>query len=556
MNMLQVQDALKNASDDQLMREMQNPSGMAPQFLVLSEMKRRKDMRAQAAPPQGTVAEELLAEGNRVREILPNNEAEPEYEGEDEEMAAGGLVGLRRYAEGGIVRMNAGGFIDGIPFPPNEYDSMTIPPAFTNRPGASDRLPVVRPVARQSEDPRLRIAERELQSRFRADPTMRSNTAIIDQTAEQYGVPASVLRERVLGATPTPIAAPGGVAALASDAPMRPQVAALAEDEPRRLASFPGEQQPNTNENIPRVPAPPAPAAARPGQQRPGQAAQAAATQPPAAQDPPAGLPALAQDPAAPSAAIPDRLSSVLNRINEGRTDPATRRSEAMNMALMEAGLRIAGSNSPRLAGAISEGGVPALQAFSQQTAQIRQDQRQDLRDELQTAIAQNQNDFQRGRLSQQEYATRMNYLLGIRREQGEDRRAGMREAGADARAARAEAAATARYNAPPEAQRLWSFMNPGQTFDPNNPGHVESMNTILTRARGSVQAESNQSRALANPQLREQVGMTLSGTLRRQPTNEEVSAEIRRMFPEATRAGGSLVQREGGGFVYQPGAR
>lgn len=87
-----------------------------------------------------------------------------------------------------------------------------------------------------------------------------------------------------------------------------------------------------------------------------------------------------------------------------------------MNMALMEAGLRIAGSNSPRIAGAIAEGGIPALQGFSQQAAQIRQDQRQDLRDELQTAIAQNQNDFQRGRLSQQEFATRQQYLLGMAR--------------------------------------------------------------------------------------------------------------------------------------------
>jgi len=65
MNLLQVQDDLKNFSQDQLVKEMQQPSGSAPQFLVLSELNRRKrvkgDFEARQAQQQPTVAEEAVA---------------------------------------------------------------------------------------------------------------------------------------------------------------------------------------------------------------------------------------------------------------------------------------------------------------------------------------------------------------------------------------------------------------------------------------------------------------------------------------------------------------
>ena len=45
MNIIQLQDRLKDLSDQQLQKEMQNPTGSSPQYLVLTELKRRKDMR-------------------------------------------------------------------------------------------------------------------------------------------------------------------------------------------------------------------------------------------------------------------------------------------------------------------------------------------------------------------------------------------------------------------------------------------------------------------------------------------------------------------------------
>ena len=65
MNIIQVQERLKDVSDDQLQQMMQQPGAMAPEFLVMSELNRRKRMREgyEAAQAQNdtTVAQDLLA---------------------------------------------------------------------------------------------------------------------------------------------------------------------------------------------------------------------------------------------------------------------------------------------------------------------------------------------------------------------------------------------------------------------------------------------------------------------------------------------------------------
>jgi hypothetical protein len=64
-NMIQLQDDLKNFSEQQLVREMQMPSGQVPQFLILTELGRRKRMKddfsRQQAAGTPTVAEETVA---------------------------------------------------------------------------------------------------------------------------------------------------------------------------------------------------------------------------------------------------------------------------------------------------------------------------------------------------------------------------------------------------------------------------------------------------------------------------------------------------------------
>ena len=65
MDLLGLQDALKNMSEQQLIQEMQMPSGQVPPFLVLSEITRRRDMQTafagQDGQQQSTVAEDAVA---------------------------------------------------------------------------------------------------------------------------------------------------------------------------------------------------------------------------------------------------------------------------------------------------------------------------------------------------------------------------------------------------------------------------------------------------------------------------------------------------------------
>ena len=55
MNMFQLQERIKDFSKDQLVKEMQQPSGAVPPFLVLSELQRRTRMEKafQAEQAQG-----------------------------------------------------------------------------------------------------------------------------------------------------------------------------------------------------------------------------------------------------------------------------------------------------------------------------------------------------------------------------------------------------------------------------------------------------------------------------------------------------------------------
>lgn len=68
MNILEIEDVIKGLPDQALMQEAQAPSGQMPQFLVVSEIQRRADMRKrfqtqQQEMPQQTVAEQIVSQG-------------------------------------------------------------------------------------------------------------------------------------------------------------------------------------------------------------------------------------------------------------------------------------------------------------------------------------------------------------------------------------------------------------------------------------------------------------------------------------------------------------
>jgi len=71
MNILQIEDRLKSVPDDNLQNEMTNPSGMFPQYLVMSEIQRRAKMRndyegrmaaESKTPPLPSIREQMVME--------------------------------------------------------------------------------------------------------------------------------------------------------------------------------------------------------------------------------------------------------------------------------------------------------------------------------------------------------------------------------------------------------------------------------------------------------------------------------------------------------------
>jgi len=67
MNILQQEDMVKGLPDEALMQEAEQPSGQLPQYLLISEVQRRADMRKryqqQMQEAEPTVAEQVLQEG-------------------------------------------------------------------------------------------------------------------------------------------------------------------------------------------------------------------------------------------------------------------------------------------------------------------------------------------------------------------------------------------------------------------------------------------------------------------------------------------------------------
>ncbi|MAK55637.1 MAG: hypothetical protein CML17_07320 [Pusillimonas sp.] len=109
MNIIDIQDQLKNFSEQQLVSEMQSPTGSAPQFLVLSEIKRRKrvrdDFMKREAAQQPTVAQEAVASAGVPQSgIAGMAEAmAPRSLDAQQNMRSGGLVQFGREIQRGLA---------------------------------------------------------------------------------------------------------------------------------------------------------------------------------------------------------------------------------------------------------------------------------------------------------------------------------------------------------------------------------------------------------------------------------------------------------------------
>ena len=111
MNILEQEDLIKGLDDRRLQEEAKRPTGQVPQFLVVSEIQRRTDMRKKyqdpsQQQPQGTIADQITQAG--IASVQP-----PQMmQGQPMPMQAygGGMTPfMRKYAGGGVVRMQRGG---------------------------------------------------------------------------------------------------------------------------------------------------------------------------------------------------------------------------------------------------------------------------------------------------------------------------------------------------------------------------------------------------------------------------------------------------------------
>ena len=118
MNILEQENIIKGAPDEVLLQEAQAPSGQLPQFLVVSEIQRRKEMRnrfaAQETQPEQTVSEQIVAEASTPQGIagLPAQiPTMPDQAMPSEMMATTGAPvdpQMGMMSGGGIVEMQEG----------------------------------------------------------------------------------------------------------------------------------------------------------------------------------------------------------------------------------------------------------------------------------------------------------------------------------------------------------------------------------------------------------------------------------------------------------------
>jgi len=137
MNIIELQDSLKDFPDRVLMKEMQSPSGNMPQFLVLSELTRRKRMREdykrQEAVNMPTVAEEVMTAAGApqegltaiARNMAPNSSI-AQNTGADMAVQREPTRMPQMMAEGGLVSMANGGPLGTYSLDRNPMDAIEL----------------------------------------------------------------------------------------------------------------------------------------------------------------------------------------------------------------------------------------------------------------------------------------------------------------------------------------------------------------------------------------------------------------------------------------------
>jgi hypothetical protein len=113
MNILQMEDTIKGLPDETLMQEAEQPTGQVPQYLVISEVQRRTDMRKryqqEEEQPQGTVADQVIQEGIAGIAPPPPEMGQAMNGGPPQGMYHGGVVHMQDLGQVPFYPQLAGG---------------------------------------------------------------------------------------------------------------------------------------------------------------------------------------------------------------------------------------------------------------------------------------------------------------------------------------------------------------------------------------------------------------------------------------------------------------
>jgi hypothetical protein len=534
MNLLGIQDVLKNASDQQLMQLMRSPDSTAPSYLVLSELNRRKEMRAhqaqQAQQPRSTVAQDLTSEENMQAPMGIRSLSTPEPG--DEEYPAEEDSGIEAMREGGVIRMQAG-TPNGVRFPSNPAEINANLSNQLDEGLLSSRLEQITSAqdTRSARIPLIANAMRDVRSLISSGMSPAQATQeTLNSTAYRGQVQPSDLSifnssttPPVAASTAAPITAPAASVIPPVIPPVTPPVTPPATN----TAPLP---------NRPPVVPPANPPSSGIRTLTPNAASAAAE---------PSGLPTLAQNMERNLGLFPGIPQELLDRIKSSRTNEGERRREAQNMGLIEAGLRMAASNNPRLGAAFAEGAAPAVQSYSQQLSQIRQDQNADLTRDLAVAQQDLQRRYMAGQISASELQRQTQMLMSNNEIAARIRVAQMQAASAAASAGRnpqLELYQAMRAN--PELAEVYARANG------RGPEALRAAEESRAEQRLATRVAALTGQINANRQLLLDPGGTLT-----EPQKAEIQEELRQLAVESRslRAqmrgglGGSLIPGENG---------
>ena len=331
MNLIEISNELKDVPDQFLMKEVQAPSGAYPSYLVISELTRRKRMRESALKeaPQTTVAQDLADPGREQRQMAMAQAAQqmaaPSLNAglaaapqAMESLAAQDAMGTtppemmmpaQGMAAGGMVSFKQGGDVVRAYDGLPEYMYDSTQGESSVR-GIVPRLVGLLDVFKPTQESIGAEERREEALRKREDARERAMSSILSG------------KERAPEIAPAAASAAAPAIPPFTMAPYKPRDIALPV-----LPTEPTEQQLNTA------------ATSRQAKYR--------------------------ED-------VPFRLGYLEKEMSDRAKEMAGRRESNINEALIQAGLGIMGSKSPRFLQAVSEGGTAGLRAYQQGAKDIR----------------------------------------------------------------------------------------------------------------------------------------------------------------------------------------